>query len=137
MKPLGLQVTERPKGGFETRAPTMPGFDYRLRGATVLSGERHGRQVTVASAATKKPASARSSSRCQARVERPLARRAARSRRRRSEAIVSTLRKLKNSTRWNHLQVEAGAEGIVVSRKKAGQGDWLCDLWLAERLAAA
>jgi len=42
MKPLGLALTERPKGGFETRAPTMPGFDYRLRGTTELSGERHG-----------------------------------------------------------------------------------------------
>ncbi len=32
MKPLGLQVTARPQGGFEPRGPTMPGFDYRLRG---------------------------------------------------------------------------------------------------------
>jgi hypothetical protein len=35
------------KGGFEPRSPTMPGFEYRLRGSTELSGERHGRQVTI------------------------------------------------------------------------------------------
>ena len=34
------------------------------------------------------------------------------------------------------MQVEGGPEGIVVSRKGGGQSDWMCDLWLAERLAA-
>jgi hypothetical protein len=33
--------------------------------------------------------------------------------------------------------VESGPEGIVVTRKGGGQSDWLCDLWLAERLAEA
>jgi hypothetical protein len=138
MKPLGLQVTERPKGGFETRAPTMPGFDYRLRGATVLSGERHGRKVTVGLGGYEEAGV----SQVVLAVSGPEW--SARSRDGRikpedgaPEDVVSALRKLKNSTRWNHLQVEAGTEGIVVARKKAGQGDWLCDLWLAERLAAA
>ena len=47
MRPLGLRVSERREGGFEMRMPTTPGFDYRLRGWTVLSGERHGRSVAV------------------------------------------------------------------------------------------
>jgi hypothetical protein len=51
--------------------------------------------------------------------------------------IVAALEGLPNSTRWKKLVVEGGAEGIVVTRKGGAQGDWLCDLWLAERLAAA
>ncbi len=30
---------------------------------------------------------------------------------------------------------EAGARGVVVTRKGGEQSDWMCDLWLAERLA--
>jgi len=138
MKPLGLQVTARPQGGFETRAPTMPGFDYRLCGATELSGERHGRKATVRFGGHEEAGVS------QVTIAAPGPEWNARSRDGRikpadgaPEAVVSTLRKLKNSTRWNHLEVEAGSEGIVVSRKKASQGDWLCDLWLAERLASA
>jgi hypothetical protein len=138
MKPLGLQVSERPKGGFEMRAPTMPGYDYRLRGATVLSGERHGRRVTVSFGGYEEAGVS------QVAVAVPGPEWRARSRDGRikpgdgaPEAVVSALRDLKNSTRWNHLKVEGGAEGIHVARRKAGQGDWLCDLWLAEQLAAA
>jgi len=138
MKPLGLQLTQRPQGGFETRAPTMPGFDYRLHGATVLSGERHGRRVTVSWGNHEDAGNS------EVTVAVPGEEWSARSRDGRikpadgaPEAVVSTLRKLKNSTRWNRLEVGAGPEGIVVSRKKAAQGDWLCDLWLAEGLASA
>jgi hypothetical protein len=137
MRPLGLGVTERPKGGFEMRTPTMPGFDYRLRGATVLAGERHGRQVTVSLGGHEDAGVSQVS------VAVPGPEWTARSRDGRlkpadgaPDEVVSRLRSLKNSTRWNHLEVEAGPEGIVVLRKKAGGGDWLCDLWLAERLAA-
>lgn len=35
------------------------------------------------------------------------------------------------------IPIRSGLEGIVVTRKGGGQGDWLCDLWLAERLASA
>jgi hypothetical protein len=35
------------------------------------------------------------------------------------------------------LKVKSGPEGIVVSRKGGEQPAWLCDLWLAERLADA
>jgi hypothetical protein len=110
MKPLGLRLTQRPKGGFETRAPTMPGFDYRLHGATVLSGERHGRQVTV-SWGTHEDAG-------------------------RSEVTVAVpCREFAVSSK--RVEVSSGPDGIVVSRRKAAQGDWLCDLWLAEQLASA
>lgn len=137
MKPLGLQVTERPKGGFEHRGPIQPGFDYRLRGATELSGERQGYKATVRFGGYEEAGVS------QVVVAAPSPEWSAKSRDGRikpaegaPEGIVSTLRKLKNSTRWNNLEVAAGPEGITIDRKKAKQGDWLCDLWLAERLTS-
>ena len=110
MKPLGLQLTQRPKGGFETRAPTMPGFDYRLRGATVLSGERHGRRVTVSWGNHEDAGH--------------------------SEVTVAVPCNVFEASS-KRIEVRSSPDGIVVSRKKAGRSDWLCDLWLAERLASA
>jgi len=109
MKPLGLQVSARPKGGFEPRGPTMPGFDYRLRGATELSGERHGRRVTIRFGGHEDAGQ--------------------------SEVTVAAPC---NSfeAKSKRVTVSSDPEKIVVSRRKAGQGDWLCDLWLAERLAS-
>jgi hypothetical protein len=34
------------------------------------------------------------------------------------------------------VEVRSGPQGIVVSRGRDGDASWLCDLWLAERLAA-
>jgi hypothetical protein len=42
-----------------------------------------------------------------------------------------------NSTRWNGVKGEVADGVLVVHRKGAGTGDWLMDLWLAERLADA
>jgi hypothetical protein len=52
-------------------------------------------------------------------------------------AFAAVLRAMPNSTRWKKLTVEGGPEGIVVARKGSDQAAWLCDLWLAERLADA
>jgi hypothetical protein len=51
--------------------------------------------------------------------------------------IAALLRAMPNSSRWKKLVVDGGPDGIVVSRKGGTQSDWLCDLWLAERLADA
>lgn len=110
MKPLGLAVTERPEGGLEMRMPATPGFDYRLRGWTVLSGSRHGRPVTV-----------RIGGHEDAGV---------------SEVIVGGSAN-EYEAKSKRLSVRSGPEGIVVSRRKGRPQDWLCDLWLAERLAAS
>lgn len=110
MRPLGLQLTQRPKGGFETRAPMMPGFDYRLHGATVLSGERHGRQVTVSWGNHEDAGH--------------------------SEVTVAAPCNVFEASS-KRIEVRSGPDGIVVSRKNATQSDWLYDLWLAERLASA
>lgn len=107
LEPLGLRVVDRPEGGFEMRFG-MPGFDYRLRGWTVLAGERHGRPVAVRIGGHEDAGST------EVVVGEPSAEFAARSKR---------------------LDVLSGPEGIVVSRRKGDGRDWLCDLWLAERLA--
>jgi hypothetical protein len=51
--------------------------------------------------------------------------------------LAAALQAMPNSTRWKKLTVEGGPEGIVVARKGGAPADWLCDLWLAERLADA
>jgi len=107
MAPLGLTLTARPQGGFEPRGPTMPGFDYRLRGATELSGERHGRQVTVRFGGHEDAGH--------------------------SEVAVATPCP-PYEAKSKRVEVTSGPEGLLISRRKAAPGDWLCDLWLAERL---
>jgi hypothetical protein len=136
MKPLGLQVTERPSGGFEMRYPTTPGFDYRLRGWTVISGERHGRGVMVRLGGHEDAGTS------EVIVAAPGAEWSARSRDGRvhpgdgaPDAVVAAPGAVPNSVRWKRVEISGGPEGIVVTRKKGEQRDWLCDLWLAERLA--
>jgi hypothetical protein len=34
------------------------------------------------------------------------------------------------------VEVRSGPDGLVLARRKAAPSDWLCDLWLAERLVA-
>jgi hypothetical protein len=138
MKPLGLAVTERPEGGFEMRMPTTPGFDYRLRGWTVLSGERHGRPVMVRLGGHEDAGTS------EVIVGGPAPEFDARARDGRVRAgeavparIEGALDAVPNSTRWKRLEVNGGPDGIVVVRKKGEPRDWLCDLWLAERLASA
>jgi hypothetical protein len=138
MRPLGLRVSERPRGGFEMRMPATPGFDYRLRGWTVLSGERHGRRVAVRLGGHEDAGTS------EVYVGGAAPEFSARSRdgRVRSQdgapaAIESALAAVPNSTRWKRLELSGGEEGIVVTRKQGAPSDWLCDLWLAERLAVA
>lgn len=109
MKPLGLQVTARPQGGFEPRGPTMPGFDYRLRGTTELSGERRGHRITVRFGGHEDAGF--------------------------SEVAVTTPCN-EFEVKSKRVEVRGGPEGVVISRRKAKPGDWLCDLWVAERLAS-
>lgn len=110
LRPLGLAVSEQPRGGFELRGPAMPGADYRLRGPTVLSGERHGRAVTVR-LGNHEDAGA-------------------------SEVTVAVAGAREYAASSQLVEVRSGPQGIVVSRRRDGAGSWLCDLWLAEQLAA-
>lgn len=138
MAPLGFEVIERPKVSIETRDATSGRVGPKIHGALVLSGERHGRQVSV------RLGGGEVSSRGEVTVRVPMPEFKARSRDGRVRpgdeaptAIATALEDVANSARWKKLTVEGGPEGIVVTRKGGTQADWLCDLWLAERLADA
>jgi hypothetical protein len=138
MAPLGLEVSERPTVGIEIRDPVQPRMGPKIRGALELSGERHGRRVSV------RLGSGEVSSETEVAVRGPAPEFEAKSRDGRiraadgaPEGILRALQAVPNSTRWKRLKVSGGPEGIVVSRKGGEQSDWLCDLWLAERLASA
>ncbi|HEX6667710.1 MAG TPA: hypothetical protein VF081_14075 [Solirubrobacterales bacterium] len=138
MAPLGLEVTERPKVSIETRDATSGRVGPKVHGALVLSGQRHGRAVTVrlggeerAGASEIVVAGAAAAFEAKARDGRVRPADGA------PEEIVATLKAVPNSTRWKRLTVSGGPDGIVVTRKDGEQSDWLCDLWLAERLASA
>jgi hypothetical protein len=136
MAPLGFEVTERPKVSIETRDAVTGRVGPRVHGALVLSGERHGRAVSVRQGggesevvvrAPAPPFEAKSRDgrvRPAKGVDPPA-------------SIATALEAVPNSTRWKKVKVEGGGEGIVISRKGGEQTDWLCDLWLAERLAEA
>jgi hypothetical protein len=110
MAPLGLQLRERPRGGFELRGPTLPGADYRLRGPIVLGGERDGRAVTVRLGGEPGAGS--------------------------TEVTVAARGCHEFEAASKLVAVRSGPEGVAVSRRRGDQRSWLCDLWLAERLAA-
>lgn len=136
MAPLGLEVTERPTVSIEMREPVTPRMGPMIRGALVLSGERNGRRVSVRIGETD------SASRSEVSIAAPAPEFDAKARDGRvrpadgtPESIAAALKATPNSTRWKKVSVEGGPEGIVVQRKGGGQSDWLCDLWLAERLA--
>lgn len=137
MAPLGLAVTERPTVSIEMREPATPRMGPKIRGALVLSGERHGCQVSV------RVGSGETGSHSEVSVAAPVPEFSARSRDGRvrpadgtPENVVVALKEVPNSTRWKKVTVEGGPEGVVVARRGGGQSDWLCDLWLAERLAS-
>jgi hypothetical protein len=104
MAPLGLEVTERPKVNIEVREATTGRVGSRTYGALVLSGERHGRPVSIRLDDKSSEVS----------VREPCKEYAAAAKR---------------------VKVESDAEGVIVTRKGGEPADWLCDLWLAERLA--
>jgi hypothetical protein len=136
MAPLGLEVIERPEVGIETRDAVTGRVGPKIRGALVLEGERNGRRVFVRLDSTE------TAGRSEVTVAVPMPQFEAKSRDGRvrptdgaPEDVVAALKGPPSSTRWKKVSVEGGPEGIVVTRKGGGQADWLCDLWLAERLA--
>jgi hypothetical protein len=136
MAPLGFEVTERPQVSIETREATTGRVGPKIRGALVLEGERHGRRVAVRVGSTE------TTSRSEVTVATPVPEFKAKSRDGRvrpgdgaPESVAAALKQVPNSTRWKKVTVEGGPEGIEIVRKGGGQADWLCDLWLAERLA--
>jgi hypothetical protein len=136
MAPLGLEVAERPTVRIETREATTGRVGPRIRGALVLGGDRNGRRVSVRVDST----DTGSRSEVTVAVATPEFSAKARDGRVRPaegtpDNVVAALKATPNSTRWKKVTVDGGPKGIVVARKGGAQSDWLCDLWLAERLA--
>jgi hypothetical protein len=136
MAPLGFEVTERPSVSIETRDAVTGRVGPKIRGALMLEGERNGRHVSVRLDSTETTA------RSEVTVAAPAAEFKAKSRDGRvrpsdgtPQGVVAALKSTPNSTRWKKVTVEGGPGGIEVVRKGGAQADWLCDLWLAERLA--
>lgn len=139
MAPLGLELTERLTITIEPKSVAPFRLGPGVHGATVFAGQRHGRPVTV-----RMPADESVRSMCQVRVERPAPEFEFRARDGRLKAadgappaVADALKSVPNSPRWNGLRGSAGPDGIDVEHKGVGHGDWLLDLWLAERLAEA
>jgi hypothetical protein len=133
---LGLEVTERPSVNIEVREATTGRVGPKIRGALVLNGERDGRQVSIRLGNTE------TTTRTEVTVAAPVAEFKAKSSDGRvcpadgaAESVAAVLASVPNSIRWKKVVVEGGPEGVTVIRKGGEQADWLCDLWLAERLA--
>jgi hypothetical protein len=146
MAPLGLAVTERPTVSIETRDAVTSRVGPRVHGALVLSGERRGRRVSVRLGGDERTGTS------EIRVAKPtpevgaettpeFSAKARDGRVRPAKdapaAIVAVLEAVPNSTRWKRVEVEGGSNEVIVVRKGGEPADWLCDLWLAERLAGA
>ena len=138
MAPLGLSVAERPEVVIEPKSAAPFRMGTTVRGALVLEGERHGRHVTV-----RMPAEGvRSKSEVHVATHAPKFEfkssdgklRPAKGAR---DEVRQALRAVPGSTRWTGVRGAGGEEGISVERKGVGGGEWLLDLWVAERLADA
>jgi hypothetical protein len=142
MAPLGLSVVERPELTIEPKGVAPARMGPALHGALVLEGERHGRAVRV-----RMPAggSVRTPSEVRVAVASPAFAFRARDGRLRGEkelappeAVRAALERVPGSTRWGGVRGGGGPnDGVVVERRSARGGDWMLDLWLAERLTDA
>jgi hypothetical protein len=133
MRPLGLKMSERPDVRLRPRAPTMPGYSAQMVGPMIMEGSRHGRRVRVVTED--------GSSQVTVQARAPEFETRARDGRLRLKdgpaAVRDALESVPASQRWGGVKLSGGPEGLVVERKRDGGGDWLCDLWLAERVAQA
>jgi hypothetical protein len=136
MAPLGLEVVERPTVTIEPKSVAPFRMGPTIRGALVLEGRRHGRDVTIRmpaggirAASDVSIAGATPEFEYKARDGRLKAANGA------PAAVAAALKAVPNSPRWNGVRGGGDADGVVVGRKGAASGDMLLDLWLAERLA--
>jgi hypothetical protein len=130
---LGLAETERIKVRVRRQPLGPQPFRKEIEGATAYAGERHGRQVTVRidggstitlSGAVRKFEVNPKGERLHAGAGSPA-------------EVAEILDPLRASSYWKGVSFEGGPSGIVVERKGHGGEHWMCDLWLAERLADA
>ena len=134
MAPLGLGVNERPQVRLEPAIRPSPGT---RRGCADARPRGHPARAPGGGAAL-----GRRRGEGETRVGERVAEFEVKARDGRLRAAKSAPAKLREafesvpaSTRWKGVKVVGGADGIAVERSKSGSGDWMCDLWLAERLA--
>ena len=131
MRPLGLVMTSAPRLETSPRAAGR-GMQKEIVGAAVYEGNRHGRAVMLRLDSATKTTIAGTypgftirnrSGKLQAAANAPA-------------TVKSVVAPLAASPLWRGVNVHGDAGGIVVTRKD-NRGNWMCDLWLAERLADA
>jgi hypothetical protein len=131
MKPLGLTLTEAPR--LETYARAVgPGMQKEITGAAAYEGERHDRAVMLrlAAATTTTIAGSYPSFTIKSREGKLNAATGG------PASVAAVISPLGTSELWKGVTVKGGEKGIVVTRKN-NRASWMCDLWLAERLADA
>jgi hypothetical protein len=131
MTPLGLTITETPTVQTSPRVAGA-GTQKQITGTATYEGERHGRNVRLrlGSKTTTQIAGSypgftirNRSGKLQPAANAPA-------------AVKSVVAPLAASPLWTGVNVHGGEDGIVVERKD-NRSSWMCDLWLAERLADA
>jgi hypothetical protein len=134
LSPLGLDMTQQPQVGLEPRLG-QSGYSGKLVGTYALEGERHGRHVSMRRKGDGPTVVVVGGSYPEFSVKSDGDRlRAARGA---PKQVGRALGSLGASKRWKGVELRAGDDGISVSRRRDSGFDWLCDLWLAERLADA
>jgi len=133
--PLGLRITEKPQVSAGPRMPPAPGMKTYITGALRIGGNRHGRRVEIEldggaieiDVALPSPEFSARSSDGKLRNKDGL-----------PPEIELALSEVPASPGWKNLSANGNADGIHLRRKRSTEPrDWLCDLWLAERLADA
>ena len=123
------------------RDPVTPRMGPRIHGALVLKGERHGRPVSARLGDEERTGV----SEVTIGVSTPPFQAAARDGRVRAgkgdEIPGGDRRGAEGGAELDPVEGREGRgrrpSGIVVTRRGGEQADWLCDLWLAERLASS
>jgi hypothetical protein len=96
-----------------------------------MEGQRHGRKVSVTQEGTLSTTAVHESvPRFEAKARDGRIKAAADA----PEDVAGALADVPNSTRWKGVRVSGGG-GVIEVERKGDPGAWLCDLWLAERLA--
>jgi hypothetical protein len=131
MQPLGLQMTEAPKVEVTPRV-AGPGVEKHVAGAATYEGQRYGRTVRVRLAAKTTTQVSGSYPNFVIRNRDGRLRPAAGT----PPAVEAVIARLAPSPLWRSVNARGSEEGIVVERKD-NRASWMCDLWLAERLADA
>lgn len=133
LRALGLTETQRPKVVIRSQAAGPQPLRHEVVGASAYAGQRHGRPVMVAIAggSTVAVGGAVAPFEVHARDEHL---RAAAGAPAAVEAVVAPLRA---SSYWKDVSFEGGARGVIAERTRDGADNWMRDLWVAERLAAA